>query len=200
MSELEDRLVPTVIEKSGRSERAYDIYSRLLKERVIFVTGEIETHMASLIVAQLLFLESEAPDKDISLYIDSPGGGVIAGMSIYDTMQFIQPQVSTLCVGQAASMGSVLLAAGEPGKRFILPHATVMIHQVLGGFRGQGSDIEIHARETLRIKAELNGVLAKHSGKSVEQVEKDTDRDNFLTAEQAVEYGLADKVVSKRGG
>ncbi len=199
MIELEQNLVPMVIEKSARSERAYDIYSRLLKERVIFLVGEIETHMANLIVAQLLFLESDNPDKDIHLYINSPGGVVTAGLAIYDTMQFIKPDVSTLCIGQAASAGALLLAGGAEGKRFCLPHATVMIHQVLGGFRGQGSDIEIHARETLRIKALLNKILAKHCHKTEKQLEKDTDRDNFLTAEEAAHYGLVDKVITKRG-
>ena len=198
MIEPRQNLVPMVIEKSARSERAYDIYSRLLKERVVFLVGEIETHMANLIIAQLLFLESDNPDKDIHLYINSPGGMVTAGLAIYDTMQFIKPDVSTLCIGQAASAGALLLAAGAEGKRFCLPHASVMIHQVLGGFRGQGSDIEIHARETLRIKALLNTILAKHCNKSESQIEKDTDRDNFLTAEQAANYGLVDKVMVRR--
>lgn len=198
MIEPRQSLVPMVIEKSARSERAYDIYSRLLKERVVFLVGEIETHMANLIIAQLLFLESDNPDKDIHLYINSPGGMVTAGLAIYDTMQFIKPNVSTLCIGQAASAGALLLAAGAEGKRFCLPHASVMIHQVLGGFRGQGSDIEIHARETLRLKALLNAILAKHCNKSETQIEKDTDRDNFLTAEQAANYGLVDRVITKR--
>ena len=200
MIELEQNLVPMVIEKSARSERAYDIYSRLLKERVIFLVGEIGDHMANLIVAQLLFLESDNPDKDIHLYINSPGGSVTSALAIYDTMQFIKPDVATLCIGMAASAGALLLASGAAGKRSCLPHSTVMIHQVLGGFRGQGSDIEIHARETLRIKALLNTILAKHCGKSGKQIEKDTDRDNFLTAEQAANYGLVDKVMTKRSG
>lgn len=191
-------LVPMVVEQSSRGERAYDIYSRLLKDRIIFVVGPIEEHMANLVVAQLLFLESENPEKDIHLYINSPGGVVTAGMSIYDTMQFIKPDVSTLCIGQAASMGSVLLAGGTKGKRFALPHATVMIHQVLGGYQGQGTDIQIHARETQRVSDMLNGVLAHHTGKSFEQLEKDTNRDNFLSADDAAEYGLIDKVVHSR--
>lgn len=197
---IEQNLVPMVIEKSARSERAYDIYSRLLKERVIFLVGEIHDHMANLIVAQLLFLESDNPDKDIHLYINSPGGSVTSALAIYDTMQFIKPDVSTLCIGMAASAGALLLASGAKNKRFCLPHSTVMIHQVLGGFRGQGSDIEIHARETLRVKALLNTIMAKHCGKSEAQIEKDTDRDNFLTAEQAANYGLVDKVIAKRSG
>lgn len=196
---LKQNLVPMVVEKSAGGERAYDIYSRLLKERVIFVVGEIEPHMANLIVAQLLFLESENPDKDISLYINSPGGVVNAGMAIYDTMQFIRPDVSTLCVGQAASAAALLLSSGAEGKRFCLPHASVMIHQVLGGYQGQGSDIEIHARETLRVKAMLNEIMAKHTKKTPKQVEKDTERDNFLTPEEALKYGLIDKVLTTRG-
>lgn len=191
-------LVPMVVEQTSRGERSYDIYSRLLKERVIFVVGAIEDHMANLIVAQLLFLESENPDKDIHLYINSPGGVVTAGMSIYDTMQFIKPNVSTLCIGQAASMGAVLLAGGAEGKRFALPHSRVMIHQPLGGFQGQASDIDIHAREILKIRTELNRVLANHSGQSLEQVEQDTDRDNFMDALAAKEYGLIDEVLDKR--
>lgn len=191
-------LVPMVVEQTSRGERSYDIYSRLLKERVIFVVGQIEDHMANLIVAQLLFLESENPDKDIHLYINSPGGVVTAGMSIYDTMQFIKPSVSTLCIGQAASMGAVLLAGGAEGKRFALPHSRVMIHQPLGGFQGQASDIDIHAREILKIRTELNRVLANHSGQSLEQVEQDTDRDNFMDAIAAKEYGLIDEVLDKR--
>jgi ATP-dependent Clp protease, protease subunit len=191
-------LVPMVVEQTSRGERAYDIYSRLLKDRIIFVVGPIEEHMANIIVAQLLFLESENPTKDISMYINSPGGVVTAGMSIYDTMQFIKPEISTLCIGQAASMGSVLLTGGAKGKRFALPHATVMIHQVLGGYQGQGTDIQIHAKETQRVSDMLNGVLSHHSGKSLEDVEKDTNRDNFLSAEDAVAYGLIDKVVSSR--
>ncbi len=191
-------LVPMVIEQSARGERAYDIYSRLLKERVIFVVGPIEDHMANLIVAQLLFLESENPDKDIHLYINSPGGSVTAGMAIYDTMQFIQSSVSTMCIGQAASMGAVLLAGGEKGKRFCLPHSRVMIHQPLGGFQGQATDIEIHAKEILLIREKLNQVLANHTGQSLEKISQDTDRDNFMSAEAAVEYGLIDEVLSSR--
>jgi ATP-dependent Clp protease, protease subunit len=191
-------LVPIVIEQSARGERSYDIYSRLLKERIIFVVGEIETNMANLIIAQMLFLESENPDKDISLYINSPGGLVTAGLAIYDTMQFIKPDVSTLCLGQAASAASLLLAAGAKGKRFCLPNATVMIHQVLGGYQGQGSDIEIHAKETMRIGKLLNEILANHTGQSITQIKKDTDRDNFMTPEEAVKYGLIDAVMTKR--
>jgi len=191
-------LVPMVIEQSSRGERSYDIYSRLLKERVIFCVGPVEDHMANLIVAQMLFLESENPEKDIHLYINSPGGVVTAGMSVYDTMQFIKPDVSTLCIGQAASMGAVLLAGGAAGKRFSLPHSRVMIHQPLGGFQGQASDIEIHAREILKIREELNLVLANHTGQSLEKVAQDTDRDNFMTSEQAKEYGLIDDILLKR--
>ena len=191
-------LVPMVIETSGRGERAYDIYSRLLRERVIFLVGPVNDSTANLIVAQLLFLESENPDKDIFFYINSPGGSVTAGMAIYDTMQFIKPNVSTLCIGQAASMGSFLLAAGEKGKRYCLPNSRVMIHQPMGGFQGQASDIEIHAREILFLKQKLNSMLAHHTGQSIERVERDTDRDNFLSAEAAVEYGLVDKVLSTR--
>ena len=191
-------LVPMVVEQSARGERAYDIYSRLLKERVIFCIGPVEDYMANLIVAQLLFLESENSEKDIYLYINSPGGVVTAGMSIYDTMQFIKPDVSTLCIGQAASMGAVLLAGGAAGKRFVLPHSRVMIHQPLGGYQGQASDIEIHAREILKIRAELNGILAKHTGQSLERIEKDTDRDNFMTAEDAKAYGLVDGILTTR--
>ena len=186
--------VPMVIEQSSRGERAFDIYSRLLRERVIFCVGEIEDYMANLIVAQLLFLESENPEKDIHLYINSPGGVITAGMAIYDTMQFIKPAVSTLCIGQAASMGAVLLAGGAKGKRFTVPHSRVMIHQPLGGFRGQASDIEIHAREILKMRAELNSVLAKHTGQPLERIEQDTDRDNFMDARTACEYGLVDEV------
>jgi ATP-dependent Clp protease protease subunit len=193
-----NNLVPMVVEQSARGERAYDIYSRLLKERIIFLVGPIDDHMANLIVAQLLFLESENPDKDISLYINSPGGVVTAGMSIYDTMQFIKPDVSTLCIGQAASMGAVLLAAGTKGKRYCLPNSTVMIHQPLGGFQGQASDIEIHARHTIKIKQTLNEVLAKHTGQPYERLVKDTDRDNFLDAQSALEYGLIDAVYEQR--
>ena len=191
-------LIPMVIETSGRGERAYDIYSRLLKERVIFLVGEVDDHSANLIVAQMLFLESENPDKDIHFYINSPGGSVTAGMAVYDTMQFIRPNVSTLCVGQAASMGAFLLAAGEKGKRFCLPNSRVMIHQPMGGFRGQASDIEIHAREILYLKQRLNQLLAHHTGQPVKTIERDTDRDNFLSAADAVKYGLADQVLEKR--
>ena len=191
-------LIPMVIEQSGRGERAYDIYSRLLKERIIFLVGPINDGMANLVVAQLLFLESENPDKDIFFYINSPGGSVSAGLAIYDTMQFIKPDVSTLCVGQAASMGATLLAAGDNGKRFCLPNSRVMIHQPSGGFQGQVSDIEIHAKEILYLKARLNEILAKHTGKSVEAIAKDSDRDFFMGAEDAVKYGLVDKVLVSR--
>ncbi len=191
-------LVPMVVETSGRGERAYDIYSRLLKERVVFLVGEVNDYSANLIVAQMLFLESENPDKDIHFYINSPGGSVTAGMAIYDTMQFIKPNVSTLCIGQAASMGAFLLAAGEKGKRFCLPNSRVMIHQPLGGFRGQASDIEIHAKEILYLKKRLTELLAQHCGQPVETIERDTDRDNFLSAPAAVEYGLVDQVLDKR--
>ena len=191
-------LIPMVIEQSGRGERAYDIYSRLLKERVIFLVGPINDGMANLIVAQLLFLESETPDKDIHLYINSPGGSVSAGMAMYDTMQFIKPDVSTLCTGLAASMGSFLLAAGAKGKRFCLPNSRVMIHQPSGGFSGQASDIEIHAKEVLYLKRKLNEMLAQHTGQSIETIERDTDRDNFMSAEDAVKYGLIDKVLTNR--
>ncbi len=191
-------LIPMVVETSGRGERAYDIYSRLLKERVVFLVGEVNDHTANLIVAQMLFLESENPDKDIHFYINSPGGSVTAGMAIYDTMQFIKPNVSTLCIGQAASMGAFLLAAGEKGKRFCLPNSRVMIHQPLGGFRGQASDIEIHAREILYLKQRLNQLLAQHTGQLVETIERDTDRDNFLSAPDAVKYGMADQVLERR--
>ena len=191
-------LVPMVVESSGRGERAYDIYSRLLKERVIFLVGQVEDYMANLIVAQLLFLESENPDKDISLYINSPGGSVTAGMAIYDTMQFIKPKVNTVCIGQAASMGALLLTAGATGSRYALPHARIMIHQPLGGYQGQATDIDIHAKEILRIKEELNQILSKHSGQKLKTVEKDTERDNFMSAEEAKEYGLIDDVIEQR--
>lgn len=191
-------LIPMVVEQSARGERSYDIYSRLLKERVIFVVGPVEDHMANLIVAQLLFLESENPEKDINLYINSPGGAVTAGMGIYDTMQFIKPEVSTICIGQAASMGAVLLAGGAKGKRYALPHSRAMIHQPMGGFQGQASDIDIHAKEILKIREELNSVLAHHTGQSLEQVAIDTDRDNFMDAEAAVKYGLVDEILEKR--
>ncbi|MBK7135205.1 MAG: ATP-dependent Clp endopeptidase proteolytic subunit ClpP [Rhodocyclales bacterium] len=191
-------LVPMVIEQSGRGERAYDIYSRLLKERVVFLVGPVNDVTANLIVAQLLFLESENPDKDIYFYINSPGGSVSAGLAIYDTMQFIKPDVSTLCVGQAASMGAFLLTAGAKGKRFCLPNSRVMIHQPMGGFQGQASDIEIHAKEILYLRARLNEIMAKHSGQSIERIERDTDRDNFLSGAEAVDYGLVDKVLTNR--
>ena len=190
--------VPMVIEQSGRGERAYDIYSRLLRERVIFLVGPVDDMTANVIVAQLLFLEADNPDKDISLYINSPGGSVTAGMAIYDTMQFIKPDVSTLCIGQAASMGALLLAAGEKGKRFCLPNSRVMIHQPLGGFQGQASDIEIHAKEILFLKEKLNQILATHTGQTIKKIAADTDRDNFLSAEQSVDYGMVDQVISKR--
>ena len=191
-------LIPMVIEQSGRGERAYDIYSRLLKERVVFLVGPVTEVTANVIVAQLLFLESDNPDKDISFYINSPGGSVSAGLAIYDTMQFVKPDVSTLCVGQAASMGALLLTAGAKGKRFCLPNSRVMIHQPMGGFQGQASDIEIHAKEILFLKGKLNEIMATHTGQKIETVEKDTDRDNFLSAHQAVEYGLVDKVLVSR--
>ncbi|PVZ16342.1 ATP-dependent Clp protease, protease subunit [Pseudomonas sp. URIL14HWK12:I9] len=191
-------LVPMVIEQSARGERAYDIYSRLLKERVIFLIGPVEDYMANLVAAQLLFLEAENPDKDIHLYINSPGGSVTAGMSIYDTMQFIKPDVSTTCIGQACSMGAFLLAGGAAGKRYCLPNSRVMIHQPLGGFQGQASDIEIHAKEILHIRARLNEILAHHTGRTLEEIERDTNRDNFMSAAQAAEYGLVDSVIDKR--
>ncbi len=193
-------LVPMVVEQSARGERAYDIYSRLLKERVIFCIGPVEDHMANLIVAQLLFLESENPDKDIHLYINSPGGSVTAGLAIYDTMQFIRSHVTTMCIGQAASMGALLLAGGEKGKRYALPHSRIMIHQPLGGFQGQATDIEIHAKEILLVREKLNMILARHTGQDLEQIGQDTDRDNFMSAEQSVAYGLIDQVLDKRPG
>ncbi len=193
-------LVPMVVEQSARGERAYDIYSRLLKERVIFVVGPIEDHMANLIVAQLLFLESENPDKDISLYINSPGGSVTAGLAIYDTMQFIKPDVSTLCTGQAASMGAILLAGGSSDKRYGLPHSRVMIHQPLGGFQGQASDFEIHAKEIIAVRGRLNRLLAEHTGNTEEVIDRDTERDNFMSAEESVEYGIIDRVLTSRAG
>lgn len=191
-------LVPMVVEQTAKGERSFDIYSRLLKERIIFLTGQVEDHMANLIVAQLLFLESESPDKDIYLYINSPGGSVTAGMSIYDTMNFIKPDISTVCVGQAASMGAFLLSGGAKGKRYCLPNSRVMIHQPLGGFQGQASDFEIHAKEILSIKEKLNRLMADHTGQEYEKVAHDTDRDNFMTAEQALEYGLIDAVHTRR--
>ena len=191
-------LVPMVVEQSSRGERAYDIYSRLLKERVIFLVGPVEDNMANLVVAQLLFLESENPDKDIHLYINSPGGSVSSGLSIYDTMQFIKPDVSTMCIGQAASMGALLLAGGASGKRYSLPHSRIMIHQPLGGFQGQASDIDIHAKEILRVRDRLNDILVKHTGQDIERIRTDTDRDNFMSGTDAVEYGLIDNVLEQR--
>ena len=201
MSSLETKalnLVPMVVEQTSRGERAYDIYSRLLKERLIFMVGPIDDHMANVIVAQLLFLEAENPEKEISIYINSPGGIVTAGLAIYDTMQFIKPDVSTTCIGQAASMGALLLAAGAPGKRYALPNSRVMIHQPLGGFQGQATDIDIHAREILGMKQRLNEILAKHTGQSLETIAKDTERDNFKSAEAARDYGLVDRVLERR--
>lgn len=195
---IENALIPMVIEQTSRGERSYDIYSRLLKERVIFLVGPVEDHMANLIVAQMLFLESENPEKDIHLYINSPGGSVTAGMAIYDTMRFIKPDVSTMCIGQAASMGSFLLSAGAKGKRFALPNSRVMIHQPLGGFQGQASDIQIHAQEILQIKDKLNRALADHTGQDIKTIEEDTDRDNFMSSDEACEYGLIDKVLTQR--
>ncbi len=199
-TEIENALVPMVVEQTAKGERSYDIYSRLLKERVIFMVGPVEDHMANLIVAQMLFLESENPDKDIYLYINSPGGSVTAGMSIYDTMNFIKPDVSTVCVGQAASMGAFLLSGGAKGKRYCLPNSRVMIHQPLGGFQGQASDFEIHAKEILSIKEKLNRLMADHTGKSYEELARDTDRDNFLSAAEALDYGLIDEVMKSRSG
>ena len=197
-TEIMSQLVPMVVEQTSRGERSYDIYSRLLKERIIFLVGQVEDHMANLVVAQMLFLESENPDKDIYLYINSPGGSVTAGLSIYDTMQFIKPDVSTLCIGQAASMGALLLAGGAAGKRYALPHARTMIHQPLGGFQGQASDIEIHAKEIIEVRERLNKILAEHTGKSMDDIQRDTDRDNFMNAETSVEYGLIDEVMAQR--
>ncbi|MGF1763799.1 ATP-dependent Clp endopeptidase proteolytic subunit ClpP [Aliivibrio kagoshimensis] len=198
MSSIQNALVPMVVEQTPRGERSFDIFSRLLKERVIFLTGQVEDNMANLIVAQLLFLESENPEKDIFLYINSPGGSVTAGMSIYDTMQFIKPNVSTVCMGQACSMGSFLLAGGAKGKRFCLPNASVMIHQPLGGYQGQASDIQIHAENILATKKKLNAMLAEHTGQPLEVIETDTDRDNFMTAQEAVDYGLVDAILTTR--
>ncbi|WP_261816887.1 ATP-dependent Clp endopeptidase proteolytic subunit ClpP [Vibrio gallicus] len=197
MSPILDALVPMVVEQSSRGERSYDIYSRLLKERIIFLTGQVEDNMANLVVAQLLFLESENPEKDIYLYINSPGGSVTAGMSIYDTMQYIKPDISTVCMGQACSMGSFLLAGGAKGKRFALPNSSVMIHQPLGGYQGQASDIQIHAQNILDTKEKLNKMLAEHTGQPLEIIERDTDRDNFMTAQEAVDYGLVDAVLER---
>jgi len=191
-------LIPMVIEQSGRGERAYDIYSRLLKERVVFLVGPVNEVSANLIVAQLLFLESENPDKDVSFYVNSPGGSVSAGLAIYDTMQFIKPDVSTLCIGQAASMGALLLSAGAKGKRYCLPNSRVMIHQPMGGFSGQASDVEIHAKEILYLRAKLNEIMAKHTGQSIDRIARDTDRDNFLSADEAMQYGLVDRILTSR--
>ena len=198
MEEHNSALIPMVVEQTARGERAFDIYSRLLKERVIFLTGPINDQISNLVVAQLLFLESENPKKDISIYINSPGGVISSGLAIYDTMQFVSPSISTLCIGQAASMGALLLAGGENGKRFALPNSRIMIHQPLGGFQGQASDIEIHAKDVLKIRTKLNEVLSKHSGQKIETIEQDTERDNFMSGEEACDYGLIDKVISKR--
>jgi ATP-dependent Clp protease protease subunit len=198
MKDIQSALVPMVIEQTPRGERSFDIYSRLLKERVIFLSGPVEDYMSNLIVAQLLFLESENPEKDISIYINSPGGSISAGLAIYDTMQFISPSISTLCIGQAASMGAILLAGGEKGKRFALPNSRIMIHQPLGGFQGQASDFEIHAKEILHMKKVVNEILAKHTGQTIKKIEKDTDRDNFLDTTAAIDYGLVDSVLHKR--
>jgi ATP-dependent Clp protease protease subunit len=198
MENINSALIPMVIEQTPRGERSFDIYSRLLKERVIFLTGPIDDHISNLVVAQLLFLESENPEKDISIYINSPGGSISAGLAIYDTMQFISSSVSTMCIGQAASMGALLLAGGDQGKRYALPNSRVMIHQPLGGFQGQASDFEIHAKEILYMKKIVNEILAKHTGQTVKKIEKDTDRDNFLNAQEAVKYGLVDKIIEKR--
>ena len=198
MTNIKNQLVPMVVEQTPRGERAFDIYSRLLKERVIFITGPIEDHMANLVVAQLLFLEAENPEKDINIYINSPGGSVTSGMSIYDTMSYIKPDISTLCIGQASSMGAILLTGGTKGKRFALPNSRIMIHQPLGGFQGQATDIEIHAQEILKIRTKLNEILSHHSGKDIDKVSLDTERDNFMSGEEAVKYGLIDKVIDKR--
>lgn len=196
--DINAQLVPMVVEQTARGERSYDIFSRLLKERVVFLVGQVEDHVCNLVVAQLLFLESENPDKDIHLYINSPGGSVSAGLSVYDTMQYIKPDVSTICVGQAASMGAVLLAGGTKGKRYALPHSRAMIHQPIAGYQGQASDIDIHAKEVLKVRDQLNGILALHTGQSISQIETDTDRDRFMSAPEAVEYGLIDHVLEKR--
>ena len=198
MKDIQSALVPMVIEQTPRGERSFDIYSRLLKERVIFLSGPVEDYMSNLIVAQLLFLESENPEKDISIYINSPGGSISAGLAIYDTMQFISPSISTLCIGQAASMGAILLAGGDKGKRFALPNSRIMIHQPLGGFQGQASDFEIHAKEILHMKKVVNEIIAKHTGQTIKKIEKDTDRDNFLDTSAAISYGLVDSVLDKR--
>ena len=198
MTDIKNQLVPMVVEQTPRGERAFDIYSRLLKERVIFITGPIEDHMANLVVAQLLFLEAENPEKDINIYINSPGGSVTSGMSIYDTMSYIKPDISTLCIGQASSMGAILLTGGTKGKRFALPNSRIMIHQPLGGFQGQATDIEIHAQEILKIRTKLNEILSQHSGKDIDKVSQDTERDNCMSGDEAVKYGLIDKVIDKR--
>ena len=198
MTDIKNQLVPMVVEQTPRGERAFDSYSRLLKERVIFITGPIEDHMANLVVAQLLFLEAENPEKDINIYINSPGGSVTSGMSIYDTMSYIKPDISTLCIGQASSMGAILLTGGTKGKRFALPNSRIMIHQPLGGFQGQATDIEIHAQEILKIRTKLNEILSQHSGKDIDKVSQDTERDNFMSGDEAVKYGLIDKVIDKR--
>ena len=198
MNEIESALIPMVIEQTPRGERSFDIYSRLLKERVIFLSGPVDDYMSNLVVAQLLFLESENPEKDISIYINSPGGSISAGLAIYDTMQFISSSVSTLCIGQAASMGALLLAGGDKGKRYVLPNSRIMIHQPLGGFQGQASDFEIHAKEILHMKKVVNEILAKHTGQTIKKIEKDTDRDNFLDANAAIKYGIVDKVLNER--
>ena len=198
MTDIKNQLVPMVVEQTPRGERAFDIYSRLLKERLIFITGPIEDHMANLVVAQLLFLEAENPEKDINIYINSPGGSVTSGMSIYDTMSYIKPDISTLCIGQASSMGAILLTGGTKGKRFALPNSRIMIHQPLGGFQGQATDIEIHAQEILKIRTKLNEILSQHSGKDIDKVSQDTERDNFMSGDEAVKYGLIDKVIDKR--
>ncbi|MCY4610773.1 MAG: ATP-dependent Clp endopeptidase proteolytic subunit ClpP [Gammaproteobacteria bacterium] len=198
MKDIRSQYIPMVVEQSARGERAYDIYSRLLKERVVFIVGAIDDHVANLVVAQILFLESENPDKDISLYINSPGGSVSAGLAVHDTMQFCRPDISTLCIGQAASMGALLLAAGAPGKRYALPHSRIMIHQPLGGFEGQATDVDIHAKEILRAREQVNQVLARHTGKKVDKIRKDTERDHFMSSEDAQEYGIVDQVLSTR--
>ena len=198
MTDIQSQYIPMVVEQSARGERAYDIYSRLLKERVVFIVGAIDDHVANLVVAQILFLESENPDKDISLYINSPGGSVSAGLAVHDTMQFCRPDVSTLCIGQAASMGALLLAAGAPGKRYALPHSRIMIHQPLGGFEGQATDVDIHAKEILRAREQVNQVLARHTGKKVDKIRQDTERDHFMSSEAAQKYGIVDQVLTTR--
>ena len=198
MTDIQSQYIPMVVEQSARGERAYDIYSRLLKERVVFIVGAVDDHVANLVVAQILFLESENPDKDISLYINSPGGSVSAGLAVHDTMQFCRPDVSTLCIGQAASMGALLLAAGAPGKRYALPHSRIMIHQPLGGFEGQATDVDIHAKEILRAREQVNQVLARHTGKKVDKIRQDTERDHFMSSEDAQKYGIVDQVLTTR--